>query len=109
MLDYDMDPQEALDAPRFCITPGSSDQLTQGAIALEEGISPEAISRLKAMGHNVQGPVTGHSRAVFGRGQIIGSRPVELEMKSGGTGSRERTNVWWAGSDGRADGMAVGY
>ena len=109
MLDYNMDPQEALDAPRFCITPGNSDQLSHGAIALEEGISLEAISRLKAMGHDVQGPITGHNRAVFGRGQIISSRPVDLEMMSGSTGSQERVNVWWSGSDGRADGMAVGY
>ena len=107
MLDYGMDPQEALDAPRFCITPGVSDQLSQGAIALEEGIPLEAISRLKAMGHSVQGPVTGQSRTLFGRGQIISSRPVQSETKS--FGSQERVNVWWAGSDGRADGMAVGY
>ena len=37
----------------------------------------------------------GHARAVFGRGQII---------------RRDRTSgVLWAGSDGRADGMAIGF
>ena len=101
MLDFEMNPQEALDAPRFCIVPSpqrvSGVEQEKGCIALEEGISDTVMEELRALGHDVAGPVLGHSRSVFGRGQIICSRPVNEER------------VWWAGSDGRADGLAIGY
>ena len=51
------------------------------------------MSELVQKGHTVQ-PVSGHGRAIFGRGQII--------RRLGG-------NVWEAGSDPRADGLAIGY
>ena len=86
-----MNPQEALDAPRLCILP------PPGGVALEDGISESTITKLRAIGHDVMGPVTGHERCVFGRGQIITSCPVDGER------------VWWAGSDGRGDGQAIGY
>ena len=100
MLEFGMNPQEALDAPRFCITPPStvSGSETTGGVALEEGISDSVVEALRTLGHCVIGPpVTGHGRRLFGRGQIIIPRPVD-----------GRT-VWWAGSDGRGDGQAVGY
>ena len=99
MIDHDMDPQAALDAARFCIQPSHSKDPT---VALEEGISAEIISQLRARGHKVEGPVCNIERWLFGKGQIISSRLVQVE---GGRAGR----VWWAGSDGRADGMAVGY
>lgn len=126
-----MGPQEALDAPRFSILPPPSDNTVPGVdankrgVAIEEGISLETIMKLKEMGHNIQGPVLGHNRALFGRGQIILSRPIVLSRKSeswsaedvngggggggGGTGTIEGEQVWWAGSDPRADGLAIGY
>lgn len=100
MLEFGMNPQEALDAPRFCILPPAKvpgNEHDAGGVALEEGISDSVIVKLKALGHCVVGPVRGHDRAVFGRGQIISPRPV---------GGR---NVLWAGSDGRGDGHAIGY
>ena len=90
MIDHGMDPQEALDHPRFCITDGTSN----GKIALEEGIPVKVMSQLSLMGHDVF-PLTGHARAIFGRGQIINREP-----KSG---------VLIAGSDPRADGLAIGF
>ncbi len=103
MFEFGMNPQEALDAPRFCIQPPpavpGSECSQQGMVVLEEGISDETMARLKELGHCVMGPVKGHQRKVFGRGQIIQSRCC--------TGDGE--NVWWAGSDGRGDGMAIGY
>lgn len=95
-----MDPQEALDAPRFCIVPRQSGHTSQeGAVAIEEGISMRTISSLKALGHQIESPISGHNRALFGRGQIICAR----------NGGQDGERVWWAGSDARADGLAVGY
>ena len=90
MVDYGMGPQEALDAPRFCISDGRSG----GRVALEEGIPVPVMSALARMGHEVV-PTSGHARGVFGRGQIITRDP--------------ETGVLCAGSDPRADGMAIGW
>ena len=88
MVDFAMNPQQALDAPRFCIGDGQSN----GRVNLEDGISIKTMSRLSQMGHNVI-PTAGYARAIFGRGQII----------------KNLNGVWEAGSDPRADGMAIGY
>jgi gamma-glutamyltranspeptidase/glutathione hydrolase len=87
MVDSGLDPQSALDLPRFCIEDGTSG----GMVALEEGISVEAITDLEARGHLVQ-KVSGWERAMFGRGQIILRDPD--------------TGVLTGGSDPRADGCA---
>lgn len=88
MVDDGCDPQAALDLPRFCILNGRA----SGKVALEEGIDPQTIEELASLGH----PVTtlgGFNRTTFGRGQII-YRDNE-------------TGVYWAGSDPRADGLAM--
>ncbi|TFG09547.1 gamma-glutamyltransferase [Candidatus Heimdallarchaeota archaeon] len=90
LLDFGMNPQEALNAPRFCIRDGSSG----GKVALEEGITIDTMSALSRMGHEVV-PTSGLSRVIFGRGQIITRNP-----KSG---------VLCAGSSPRADGLAIGW
>jgi gamma-glutamyltranspeptidase/glutathione hydrolase len=97
MIDFGMNPQQALDAPRFCIEPQVS--LTTGEllpipIGLEEGISEEVVDKLRGMGHLVT-PLRGYQRSLFGRGQIIRRDP--------------KTGVMTAGSDPRADGQAIGY
>ncbi len=93
LVDDGLDPQAALDRPRFCITDGTAG----GEVALEAGISTQVISKLAQMGHTVV-PVSGHERALFGRGQII-FRTVPLQ---------DETNaVLWGGSDPRADGCAM--
>jgi gamma-glutamyltranspeptidase/glutathione hydrolase len=86
-----LDPQAAIDLPRFCIADGTKD----GMVQIEGGVDEKDIVKLKVMGHKLQDNVVGHARSVFGRAQII---------------KRDRTNgVLWAGSDGRADGCAIGY
>ena len=94
MIDYGMDPQEALNKSCFCM--GSGYQVT-GPVSLEEGISSQVINQLSTLGHRTHGPVSGYDRIIFGRGQIIVSRQTT------------KGNVWWAGSDTRADGLAIGY
>jgi gamma-glutamyltranspeptidase/glutathione hydrolase len=88
LADHGLDPQSALDLPRFCI--GVEDE--GGAVALEEGIPADALTRLAAMGHVVY-PVTGLGRSLFGRGQVILRDPA--------------TGVLTAGSDPRTDGCAM--
>jgi len=83
-VDYGMNPQTSLDAPRW--------QWLQGKnIEVEMAASQHIISGLDARGHRVavQGAVTG-----FGRGQIIWRLP---------------NGAYVAGSEPRADGCAVGY
>jgi len=89
-VDYGMNPQEALDAPRFFIVDGTSG----GRVLLEEGITVETASQLAAMGHEVE-RASGWRRVLFGKGQMIHRDP--------------ETGVLTAGSDPRGDGCAVGW
>lgn len=88
MADDGLDPQAALDRPRFCIEDGTAG----GQVGLELGMPEVTIRELAGMGHPVH-PVSGHDRVIFGRGQII-----FRDSESG---------VLWAGSDPRADGCAM--
>lgn len=90
LIDDDVNPQEALNRPRWCLTAGTPDS----ALALEEGINVKAMARLAELGHNVR-PVSGRARAVFGNGQII--------LRD------QQTGVLAAGSDPRADGLVAAY
>ncbi len=85
-----LDPQSALDLPRFCIDVDQGEQ--GGAVLLEENIPWRTAAELSAMGHPVR-PVSGWGRAVFGRGQII--------LRDSASG------VLAGGSDPRADGVAM--
>lgn len=86
-----LNPQEAIDLPRFCIASGTRD----GEVFLEGGIDVGVLEELRARGHNIKVNIVGHDRSIFGRAQIIKRNP--------------NTGVYWAGSDGRADGCAIGY
>ncbi len=88
LLDDDLDPQAALDQPRFCIDDGTAG----GRVALEEGIPRNVLDQLERMGHVVYS-VSGTERALFGRGQIIQRNA--------------QTGVLCGGSDPRADGCAM--
>ncbi|HJR81302.1 MAG TPA: gamma-glutamyltransferase [Anaerolineales bacterium] len=88
LVDDGLDPQAALDLPRFCIDV----EQAGGRVALEEGISLNVASKLEQMGHPVY-MVSGYGRSLFGRGQVI------LRDKA--------TGVSTAGSDPRADGCAM--
>ncbi|MGK7939315.1 MAG: gamma-glutamyltransferase family protein [Crocosphaera sp.] len=82
LRDYQMNPQTALDAPRWRFLEGNS-------ILLERGVAPEIVDGLRQRGHNVKlAPET-----MFGKGQMI--------LKNNG--------ILIAGSEPRADGLALGY
>jgi gamma-glutamyltranspeptidase/glutathione hydrolase len=70
MIDDQLNPQEALDRPRWCLTEGTPDSV----LALEDGISFKTMARLAAFGHRVR-PVSGDERLLFGSGQIIRRDP----------------------------------
>ncbi len=88
LVDDALDPQAALDQPRFCIEDGSAG----GRVALEEGIPVEVQADLSRRGHETY-LVNGNARAVFGRGQIIRREAA--------------TGVLCGGSDPRADGCVI--
>jgi gamma-glutamyltranspeptidase/glutathione hydrolase len=85
LVDGGLDPQSALDLPRFCIDSSAK----TGIVSLEQGIPPQ-------LGDGADGPVqsvTGIGRSLFGRGQAI--------LRDSETG------ILTAGSDPRADGCAM--
>ena len=88
LADTGLDPQSALDLPRFCIDVDEAG----GRVAIEEGMPKKTMDGLKKMGHPIY-EVTGYERALFGRGQVILRDPT--------------TGVLTAGSDLRADGCAM--
>jgi gamma-glutamyltranspeptidase/glutathione hydrolase len=86
LKDAGLDPQAALDLPRFCIDV----DVEGGKVAIEEGMPKETTDALQKMGHPLY-EVTGYERVTFGRGQVI---------------LRDEFGVLCGGSDPRADGYA---
>ena len=90
MLDDDLNPQAALDRPRWNINDGQPD----GKLLVEDGIPVKTMARLAEMGHDIV-PVSGRKRGIFGRGQIILRDPY--------------TGVLFGGTEPRADGVVASY
>ena len=86
LKDGGLDPQSALDLPRFCLDADSNG----GRVDIEEGMPTATVNALREMGHPLN-EVSGYERAVFGRGQVI---------------LRDEAGVLCGGSDPRADGYA---
>jgi gamma-glutamyltranspeptidase/glutathione hydrolase len=84
VVDHGLDPQAAIDAPRWHWQEGLH-------VKLEPQVEPAIAEDLKARGH----AVGIHSDLdLFGNGQVI---------------RRQASGVYAAGSDGRTDGLAIGY
>ncbi len=88
MVDYGLDPQQALNAPRFRV-----DERGGPRVAIETGVPLKTRKALAAMGHEVR-PETTFAPG-FGSGDIIA---YDAE-----------TGVMWGASDPRKDGCAVGF
>ena len=84
ILDHGLNPQAALDAPRWQLGDGLE-------VNFEPGTDESVLAALAARGHR---PVMAADRLGFGRGQII------VRLEEGG---------YAAGSEPRTDGAAVGY
>jgi gamma-glutamyltranspeptidase/glutathione hydrolase len=88
LVDYHLNPQAALDAPRFRV-----DQQGGLQVAIETGVPLKTRRALAAMGHQVTAEPT--FTPGFGSGDVI-ARDAE-------------TGVLWGASDPRKDGCAVGF
>lgn len=92
-----MNPQQALDVPRWSLSgphDGMGAQEEGGLLMIEEGWDFEVMAEMHRRGHRLA-PVTGAGRSGFGGGQIITRDP--------------ETGVLTGGSDPRKDGAAVGW
>lgn len=94
MIDFQMDVQEAGDAPRI-LHSGSSEptgeQMTDGGtVALESGFSPEVVSGLQQRGHVLKAQP----------GQFGGYQAIQYDAAR---------DVYLGASESRKDGMAAGY
>ena len=90
MVDDGLNPQEALNRPRWYIESGDP----AGALLIEEGAPFKTMAGLAERGHRIQ-PEAGLGRGNFGRGQII-----RYDAESG---------VMHGGSEPRADGQIAAF
>ena len=81
MIDFHMDPQQALDAPRWR-------WLRDGSVIVESGFDDGVARTLQRMGHDVKVDLNASS---FGRGQII--LRMENGVLVGGTEPRTDSNI----------------
>ena len=87
MIDFGMNPQEALDSARFRIN------IEKETVFAENSFNQEVILDLKSKGHSVS-VISGVERGFFGGGQII---------------NRNGEGMLIGGSDPRKDGLSVSY
>lgn len=91
LIDKKMSPQEALDYPRFSVTPWDDDEkdITKDTVLIESTFPNELIEQLKKFGHNI---IVSDPTPNFGGGQII----------------QVNGNIFIGGSEPRKDGQAIG-
>jgi len=92
VIDFEMNAQDAVDAPRF------HHQWAPDKLYLERGISPDTIALLKSRGHDVDnslGLVLARVEAIVSRGGWPAKGPLQGMLEGG--------------SDGRGSGKAAGY
>lgn len=89
LVDYGLNPQAALDAPRWRVL------WDQGIpqVALESTVPPQVVRELSARGHAVQVVEAEEDYGLFGRGQIL--------LRDG--------DHFIAASEPRADGLALAW
>ncbi|KAF7643095.1 hypothetical protein LDENG_00245170 [Lucifuga dentata] len=103
MLEFGMNPQQALDAPRVYVH--YDHKTDHWLVNLEEGVDQEVAEELRRRGHKVNWPIRGHQRSQFGRGQII---TVGDWWNQSVNQADHPTRVLWAGSDPKSRWMCSG-
>ena len=88
MIDFGMNPQEALDSERFSVS------IENDTLFVENSFNPDVVAALKLKGHSVS-INSGFERGLFGGGQII--------VRDNDEG------VLFGGSDPRKDGLSVSF
>lgn len=83
MVDFGLNPQSALDAPRFCWSEGLK-------FSMESAFDPATVEALRAKGHQIEVK----DGTLYGRGQII---------------LRQENGVYCGASEPRADGMVSAF
>ncbi len=92
LLDLEMDPQSAIESPRWSHSPGTPPRAAgPEELKMEEGFAPEVIEGLKKRGHKVRVV----ERWSFGSAKVIIHDP--------------KTGTWIAGADPRREGYAIGW
>jgi len=92
LIDRHMDPQAAIELPRWSHRPGTPPHLEEPeGLSMEEGFPAELISELEKKGHKVKVV----DRWSFGSAEVIIKDPV--------------TGVYLAGADPRREGYAIGW
>lgn len=95
MILFDMDVQQAIDAPRFRHWSGDR-------VSFEQSIPEAVIDELRAMGHAPQNPLMETAQTIFlgpNRGLVFG----------GGQAIMRKPRGYVAGSDSRRDGLAAAH
>lgn len=104
MIDFGMDPQTALDAPRWYVAHVGDTQspadVERSAVVIEEGYGgrwdgggmeadneEHTVKELEKRGHRVLYLAKGNQRTIFGRGQVI-IRDAATGVLRGGTDPR---------------------
>ena len=91
MIDYGVEPQLAIERPRFCIDvekdasrEADDADAPCSAISVEPGFDGAAVERLRAMGHRIDVATFVESHGLYGRAQIIRrlSRPVRVALRT---------------------------
>ena len=94
LIDFDMNLQEAGDAPRIRHVsdqqPTGGDMLQGGELSLESGFDYKEIRKLQKYGHKV----------IFSLGSFGGYQAIMFDKESG---------VYYGASESRKDGSAIGY
>lgn len=99
LFHLNLDPQQSVDAPRFCFKQiDTDDKCMAKEVHVEAQYGEDFIQQLENMGHHV---IRVDPHDAYARGNAVGKAQIITRCP--------KTKVLVAGSDPRADGCAIGY
>ncbi|XP_040067563.2 glutathione hydrolase-like YwrD proenzyme isoform X1 [Ixodes scapularis] len=108
MMELGLNPQEAVERPRFMIGDGPSVH-PDSAIDLEDGLSPEVIQGLEERGHRLGCTLRGARRRNMGSAHVITRGSWWRRVRGPASYAEGRDVFLWFGSDPRGDAAAMAY